>query len=1080
MKSMKRSKSIISKILLIIFIMTQAVIACPIAASSESGRQSARVRYEDRSYTEIIVKYKNDKERANTLDSVRQRMGLSRLQTKRAFSRSKIDLLEVEQGTDLKRVIQELNKDPNIEYAQYNYRLELLTVPADEKFGQQWGLSNTGQEVEGKIGRSGVDIDAISAWGLTQGSGEVLIGLLDTGVDITHQDLQDNIYINSGEIPDNGVDDDGNGFIDDVHGYDFANDDASVYDSAGYDYHGTFMAGIIAAKSDSAGITGVAPNVKILPLKFINGNAGYTCDAIEAIEYAMSMNVKIINCSFGGTDNNQALKDAMQNSGILFVCAGGNRGGDVASLPVYPACFELPNIISVAAIDNMGVLAGFSSYGASIDLAAPGINILGTTPDNSYEYMSGTSTSAASVTGVAALLKSYLPNISITEIKSRIKNNVRPCTSLTGFVASGGRLDAMAALTNTPKSADTYNGPGVGDDTLLVSGEGSEDTWYTQDQLLRIKERLHYGESGVNPGSGNYSFTCIDMSLPAPGFEVNISRTYNSRDEKTKPMGQGWSFGFEGSVTGRDLVEVKLPDGSVHRFRKNGSYYAPEDSRASFVKNADGTSVLTTKDQYSYEFNSDGWLYRMKDRNGNAITIDVDASGKISRVTDTVGREFIIEYNSDGLISNISDPEERKVTYEYDDNNRLIKVIDPMGWEMHYGYDDKGFLNSIKDHYMKPVLSLTYSHNAGDSQHKVISSTDSLGAVWNYSYDMTNRKTTITDGSGRKWTYWFDTSLYVTRVQDPEGRDEYTEYYLTNGKNVFGDVRARIDRNGNPTRYEIDSRGNVTRITNPDSGTKVFEYDEKNNIKSETDEMGRRTFYIYDASKTYLLKKVRPLNGTDEYEDGVSDPSNFAITTYTYYTRSEAYDLFGCNVSGLLKSVTDPEGNETKYTYNAFGDIETIEDPLKNITTYEYNDIGWKTAEISPRKFRTQYEYNDNGLLTKIVHDRGETTRIIYDMAGRKVKEVSPNQYAPEFDTGINTYTADVGTRYTYYDSGKLSSMKDAEGHITEYEYDVNGNLTKQINPDGSIYIYTYDVMDRLKEIWFKEDENSPQQLLYE
>jgi YD repeat-containing protein len=1082
MKSkIKRIKNVIFRIVLFILIAAQMSTVFPITsfAKKDEEKEPKKTKiekkipenYAERKETEIIVKLKDSKKSDKVLTSVKGKLKLKKLDSKKEFKRQKIELLEVDKGSDLDQIIMELQKDPDVEYAQPNYVLETAAVPTDDKFLKQWAMLNNGQEIEGREARSGVDINAVQTWDITQGDSSVVIGILDTGIDINHQELADSIYVNPNEIPDNGIDDDDNGYID---------DDASVYDSAEIDLHGTYMAGIIGAKHNNGGIAGIAPNVKIMPLKFINGTTGYTCDAIEAIEYAMAMGIKIINCSFGGTDNNLALKDAMQNSGILFVCAAGNRGGNSADLPVYPASFDLPNIISVASVDTMGVLARFSNFGPEIDVAAPGTNILSISPDNGYDYFSGTSASAAIVTGIAALLKSSLPAISIEDIKNRICYNVQPCTALQYMVSAGGRVDAYGALTNTHQSLDEYNGPGAGDDYLLSDGEGDEDTWYTQDQLARIKEKLHYGEAGINPASGNYSFTCIDMGIPAPGFQVNISRTYNSRNEKIKPMGRGWSFGFEGIATGTDLVEVTLPDGSCHRFRKDGSYYRPEDTRASFVKNSDGTSVLTTKDQYSYGFNNKGLLSWMKDRNGNTITINHDSEGKITSIVDTVGRAFTVKYNAQGLIESIKDPQNRQIRYEYDNNNRLVRVIDPANGTMNYGYDSEGYLNSIKDHYLNTIINLTYSHKAGDAQHKVSQVSDALGNTYNYSYDMANRKTTITDENQRKWTYWFDTSFYTVKVQDPEGRYEITEYYHTNGKNVYGDVKTRTDRNGNTTRYEIDSRGNVIKIINPDGSFRLYEYDDKNNLISETDEVGRRTFYIYDSDKINLLKKVQPLNGTDAYVDGVSNTSNFAIHTYSYYTKSQAQSLFGCNVAGLLKSATDPVGNITEYTYTEYGDIKTIKDPEGNVTTYEYNAIGWKTAEISPEGYRTEYDYDNNGLLIRIKLHGGETTRIVYNAMGQKIQEVSPNQYDPALDIDAASYNGNHGTRYTYYDSGKLKTITDAAGYTTHYSYDVYGNLVSEKKPDGSITIYTYDIMDRIQKQYFKESEESPQILLYE
>jgi RHS repeat-associated protein len=1084
---MNRISRLISGMLVVIFVLTSTMLAYPSTVFAANGGQKDLQKpvqntiNQNREKTEIIVKYKSSGKQKNVADRIKGKRKLSKFNIKRSFKMNRVDLVEIDKSDDIDKTVAELKKDPDVEYAQPNYKLDITSIPTDARFQEQWGLSNSGQEVEGYTGRSGVDIKATTAWDLIQSPSAVVIGVLDTGIDIAHEDLTGNIYVNTGETPNNHIDDDNNGYVDDTNGWDFVNNDNTLYDASDIDIHGTQVAGVIAAKANSLGISGVAPNVKLMPLKFINGNWGYTCDAIDAIEYAMSKGVKIINCSFGGTDDNFALKDTMVNSGILFICSGGNRGSDVSVLPIYPACFDIPNVLSVASIDSMGVISPYSSFGNKIHVAAPGINILSTTPGNTYGYFSGTSASAPFVTGIAALLQSYLPALSINEIAARIKNNTVPCTNLVGKVTSGGRVNAFAALSNVRPGVDNYTGPGNDKGTVPAGQQGgNEDTWYTLDQLAKIKEKLHYGEGGVNPASGNFSFTVNDMSIPAPGFQVNISRTYNSRDNKSTPLGQGWTFGFEGKVEGTDVVSVTLPSGGAQRFRLSGGVYTPEDNRSTFIRNTDGTYLLTTKDRYKYTFNSNGYLTGMEDRNGNVLGISVDPSnGRISTITDTVGRAYTLAYNANGLISSVTDIENRQVRYEYE-NNRLVRVIDPKGGVMRYTYDPTwGFLTEIKDHNEKTVEKIVYNHTEGENQHKVSQATDSLGDIANYAYDMTNKKTAITDMNGRVSTYWFDKDMYTIQVQDPEGKSSYTEYYMPDGTNKYGDVKSTTDRNGNKTAYDIDSRGNVLKITNPDLSTKLFKYDDKDNQIEQTDEAGRTTYFVYDTNKINLDKKVRPLDGTTLYT-GV-DSADFAITCYEYYTGIES----GCRAKKLLKSEKDPEGNITTYTYDADGNVKTVSDPETNkVTTFEYNRIGWKTAGITAKGIRTEYSYDKNGQLIKttIISSKNETSRTVYNLLGQKTQEISPNQYNASNDNlTADTYSDNTaGTRYTYYDSGKLKSETDALGHITSYEYDVYGNITKVTKPNGSISIYKYDVMDRPVKESFKDTESSDEILLKE
>ncbi len=352
-------------------------------------------------------------------------------------------------------LIEEITKDPAVEYIEPNYPLYPMGTPismdADASF--LWGLKNYGQSINGSVGVSGVDINLEGVWQVTEGDPEVLVAVIDTGIDIRHPDLANAIWVNPGEISANGIDDDDNGFIDDVNGWDYVNDDNSVYDSATEDAHGTHCAGIIGAAHDSVGVVGVAPGVKILPLKFMNSSGGKTSDAIAAIGYAKQAGARIVNCSWGGSDSSTALRDAIADSGMIFVTAAGNAATgespcDIDTVPLYPASFDLTNIIAVAAIDNKGALASFSNYGYySVDMAAPGKLIYSTLPDYKYGFLNGTSMAAPHVSGVAALLASSgISDISL--IKQRLLHSAvqHPLSSLSGLVLTGGMVDVVEAL----------------------------------------------------------------------------------------------------------------------------------------------------------------------------------------------------------------------------------------------------------------------------------------------------------------------------------------------------------------------------------------------------------------------------------------------------------------------------------------------------------------------------------------------------------------------------------------------------------------------------------------------------------
>lgn len=342
-----------------------------------------------------------------------------------------------------------------VEYAEPNYLRYPNAVPNDTRFTEMWGLNNTGQTG----GTIDADIDAVEAWDLSTGSSNIIVADIDSGIDRNHEDLIDNLWTNLNEIPNNGIDDDGNGYIDDINGWDFARDDNDPNEESVCGGHGTHTAGTIGARGNNGiGVTGVNWNVKIMPLKifktyFVIFCSASSSDIISAIDYAAMMGVRVSNNSYGGGPNSQAEYDAIRASKSIFVAAAGNGGtdgiGDNNDLtPEYPASYDLNNIIAVAATDHNDIRASFSNYGTtSVDLAAPGVSVLSTTPNDTYSLFSGTSMATPHVTGSVALLMAYDTGLTNNEIKWRILNG----TDNKGLpVLTGGRLNINNSLTLPP------------------------------------------------------------------------------------------------------------------------------------------------------------------------------------------------------------------------------------------------------------------------------------------------------------------------------------------------------------------------------------------------------------------------------------------------------------------------------------------------------------------------------------------------------------------------------------------------------------------------------------------------------
>ena len=315
-----------------------------------------------------------------------------------------------------------------------------VTVPTDPYYNQLWGMNS---------------IDAPEAWTITTGSSSVVVAVIDTGVDYTHVDLAANIWINPGEIAGNGIDDDHNGFVDDVYGYDFVNNDGDPMDD---NSHGTHVSGTIAAMANNGvGVAGVNWSSSIMALKFLDSNgSGYLSDAVRAINYATMMrtqydvNVCVTNNSWGGGGYSTSMYNAIQasnNAGILFVAAAGNSGSNNDFSSQYPANYSCSNVVSVAAITSSGQLASFSSYGATtVDLAAPGVSIYSTVPGNRYASYSGTSMATPHVAGVAALAFALTPDASVAEIRDAILGGTEPSAALSGKTVTGGTLNAYNTL----------------------------------------------------------------------------------------------------------------------------------------------------------------------------------------------------------------------------------------------------------------------------------------------------------------------------------------------------------------------------------------------------------------------------------------------------------------------------------------------------------------------------------------------------------------------------------------------------------------------------------------------------------
>lgn len=401
-------------------------------ANAQQGKQASPGEYVP---NRVIVKFKAGQS-AEALARFKDDLK-NEIQNKKTTALKLIDaeLWEFSKGS-VPEVVAKWKNDPRIKYIEPDYIVRASVMPNDPDYASLWGMAK---------------IQAPAAWDITTGT-NVLVGVIDAGVDYNHPDLAANIWTNPGEIAGNGIDDDNNGYVDDVHGYDFYHNDGDPMDDNG---HGTHVAGTIAAVGDNGvGVTGVNWSARIMCLKFIGPHgSGSTSAAILAVEYATRMGAQLTNNSYGGDSYSQGLYDAIKAAGAasrLFVAAAGNSNKNIDIYKAYPASYDLDNIIAVAATTQTDLRASYSSYGAtSVDLGAPGSNIKSTTLNGKYVYLSGTSMATPHVAGVAALLYSLHPAFSYEDVKEIIMASVDTVASLKGITVTGGRLNAYKAVTQT-------------------------------------------------------------------------------------------------------------------------------------------------------------------------------------------------------------------------------------------------------------------------------------------------------------------------------------------------------------------------------------------------------------------------------------------------------------------------------------------------------------------------------------------------------------------------------------------------------------------------------------------------------
>ena len=763
----------------------------------------------------------------------------------------------------------------------------------------------------------------------------------------------------------------------------------------------------------------------------------------------------------------QPLTDARSAYGLgvvysqIYLIGGKNGSGIMASVQKYVPV-TLPGLRINGAIsrntDSGKTLSGdYTVEVVDIRLDSPGIPVEARRSYNSSESMSY----SRPEDGVKSVLGNGWRLNYDTYIKER-----------TGY----GRVTASALnIRKAPMGK-----------VLMLVDRGSILTFKTM-ATTKDAQGMDWYEILMSDGSSGFAASRY-VEIIAAGAEVKY--------------GSGYSVTFDGSPA----AGYKTPYGCYDKLAAEG-----------------GTLVLTMKDNTKYGYSGPvNGIYRLswiKDRYQNQVAMTYDASGKLTGVSDGAGRSLSITYNGD-RISRITDSAGRSAVYSYDADGNLTEVRNLNGNSTYYEYytgegdnrlkeikgpDNKKTVTNYYDEIGRLYKQMDINNSVKYWLYKDVTMDEDSGEVEENGierqyYDENNNKTTVTystyekhplvetyaDGTKTEHTYrlFYDSAWH--NATNPKEGDGVTE---SGYKGMFSENRKSIedikDRYGNTTTCEKDERGNTVKVTVPGGQYREYEYDTYNNLTMEADESGDSTFYQYSGNK--LMIKAQRIRGAEEYTAS-QNQDDFAVTRYTYYADGEN----GYNIKGLLKTSTHPDQNTTNYTYYANGCTRTETSPSGNMTSYIYNEAFMKTAEISPMKFKTEYTYDNMGNIEKTVKNNGDgvnkpitgssTTRTVYDAYGRKVQEISPNQYRSSDDNLANhAYNnANTGARYEYYDDGRLKTVKDAANNTTRYAYDNAGNIREKTIPNQSVYIYEYDSLNRLKKVSFKESTGAEPVVLEE
>ena len=516
----------------------------------------------------------------------------------------------------------------------------------------------------------------------------------------------------------------------------------------------------------------------------------------------------------------------------------------------------------------------------------------------------------------------------------------------------------------------------------------------------------------VNEATGNFVQQATDIHIPGvAGFDLVISRTYNSLDERAGVFGYGWSSLLDTRlrIANDGTIDVRYPDGHGSFFVLNGDEYeAGQDGVFDTLVYVDRGFELTTVDQMVYRYDEQGYLTEYRDRHGNVISLDRDGDHHITLITDSAGREFPVTYDGEHIAS-ISDPIDRDILYEYD-NDDLVAVTDGNGGVDRYAYEDH-LLTMLTD-----PEGIVYLKNIYDGDGRVIEQIDAGGTHSFVDYGGGSGITTVTDNLSNDTLYYHDALRRVVQVEDALGNSEFFAY--DDDYNVV----SYQDKNGGVWSYTYDDRGNMLSETDPLTNETTHTYNATNDLTSTTDALGRTTTYTVNGAGDVTL--VTHPDGT---------------------TEAATYDI-----AGQMLTFTDANTHTTNYVYDSEGNQTKVIDPIPNETHYGYDAVGRRTSITDANGHLARFEYDGNDNLVEITDPKTRVASFTYDLNDSLI-QMEDRRGAV--------------TRYVYDDNLKLIAETDPEQHTTRHDYDLMYNRISTTDPRGNVTAFTYDEIYRLTNV---------------